>query len=93
MATAMPDFPDPPRDARRRRALFRATHRGTQESDLLVGGYVTSRIDLFTDAEIDALEALLDLPDPDLADWLTGRRPLPDDAAPLLRAMREAAAP
>jgi len=84
----MTDSPDPPRDARRRRALFRATHRGTQEADLLVGGYVTSRIDLFTDAEIDALEALLDLPDPDLADWLTGRCPLPDDAAPMLRAMR-----
>ena len=89
----MLDPSDSPRDARRRRALFRATHRGTHETDLLVGGYVTSRIDLFTDAEMDALEAMLDLPDPDLADWLTGRRPLPDDAAPLLRAMREAAVP
>ena len=89
----MPDPNDPPRDARRRRALFRATHRGTHETDLLVGGYVASRIDRFTEAEMDALEALLDLPDPDLADWLTGRRPLPDGAAPLLRAMREAAAP
>ncbi|HET9020093.1 MAG TPA: succinate dehydrogenase assembly factor 2 [Acetobacteraceae bacterium] len=87
----MPDPIDPPRDARRRRALFRATHRGTHETDLLVGGYVESRIDRFTEAEMDALEALLDLPDPDLADWLTGRVPLPDDAAPMLRAMRDAA--
>jgi antitoxin CptB len=92
MATAMPDPSDPPRDARRRRALFRATHRGTHETDLLVGGYVAKHIDRFTVAELDALEALLDLPDPDLADWLTGRRALPDDAAPMLRAMRAAVA-
>ena len=87
----MPDPIDPPRSARRRRALFRAIHRGTYETDLLVGGYVASRIDRFTEAEMDALEALLDLPDPDLADWLTGRRPLPEDAPPMLRAMRAAA--
>ena len=87
----MTDPVPPPRDARRRRALFRATHRGTHETDLLVGGYVEGRIDRFTDAELDALEALLDLPDPDLADWLTGRVPLPENAQPMLRAMREAA--
>ena len=68
--------------------MFRATHRGTHEADLLVGGYVARRIDLFTETELNALEALLDLPDPDLADWLTGRCPLPEDAPPLLRAMR-----
>jgi antitoxin CptB len=88
----MADPVEPPRDARRRRLLFRATHRGTHETDLLVGGYVASRIDHFTDSELDALEALLDLPDPDLADWLTGRRPIPPTAhAPLLAAMRAAA--
>jgi len=87
----MLDPPPPPRDPRRRRALFRATHRGTHETDLLVGGYVVSRIDHFTDADLDALEALLDLPDPDLADWLTGRVPMPADAPPMLHAMRAAA--
>lgn len=87
----MTNTPPPPRDPRRRRALFRATHRGTHETDLLIGRYVERRIDGLTDAELDALEALLDLPDPDLADWLTGRVPLPADAPPMLRAMREAA--
>jgi antitoxin CptB len=46
---------------------------------------------MFTDADIDALEAIMDLPDPLLADWLTGRAPIPPaHDAPLLRAMREA---
>lgn len=83
----------PPSDPRRRRLLFRANHRGTHETDLLVGGYVSTRIHAFSDAEMDALEEVLELPDTDLADWLTGRRPIPPEAdSPMLRAMREAAA-
>jgi antitoxin CptB len=88
----MTDPEQPPRGARRRRLLYRANHRGTRETDLLVGGYVESRIDALSEAELDALEAVLELPDTDLADWLTGRRPIPADAdGPMLRAMLAAA--
>ncbi|MDR3536301.1 MAG: succinate dehydrogenase assembly factor 2 [Acetobacteraceae bacterium] len=68
-------------DARRRRLLFRATHRGTFENDLMIGGFVRANLSTLTDADLDALEALLETPDVDLADWLTGRRPLPPEAA------------
>ncbi len=75
-------------DPRRRRILFRATHRGTQETDRLVGGYVAARLLAFTDTELDAVEAMMDLPDVDLADWLMGRLPIPPGPhAPLLGAM------
>ncbi len=67
-------------DARRRRLLFRATHRGTYENDILLGGFVQRHYRHAARVGADALEALLELPDNDLADWLTGRRPLPDDA-------------
>ena len=78
-------------DGRRRRLLFRANHRGTRENDILVGGFVTARLASFSDAEISELEAIMDLPDPVLADWLTGRAPIPPEHdTPLLRAMREA---
>lgn len=78
-------------DPRRRRILFRATHRGTQETDRLVGGYVAPRLMDFTDAELDAIERVMDLPDVDLADWLMGRLPIPPgEHAALLQAMRDA---
>lgn len=81
-----------PLDAGRRRVLFRATHRGTHENDLLIGGFVAARIGRFSAAELDTLETILDMPDPELADYLTGRRPIPPEAdSPLLRAMRDAA--
>lgn len=83
--------PSPP-DARRRRLLFRATHRGTYENDLMIGGFVRAHLDAFTDADLDALEALMDWPDVDLADWLTGRRPMPEDVPEMLRRIRKAVA-
>ncbi len=84
----MPDSIPSPRDARRRRLLFRATHRGTRETDLLVGGFIAARIETFTEADITALETMMDLPDVDLGDWLMGRRPIPPEAeTPMLRAM------
>ncbi len=76
-------------DHRRRRLLFRATHRGTKENDLMIGGYVAAHLATLTEAEMDALEAVMELPDTDLADWLTGRRPIPpEDDSPMLRAIR-----
>jgi antitoxin CptB len=81
-----------PLQSRRRRALFRASHRGSHENDILIGGFVAARIGGFDAAELDELEALLDLPDPDLNDFLLRRRPIPPELdSPLLRAMKDAA--
>lgn len=76
-------------DTRRRRLLFRATHRGTHENDLMIGGFVRDRLATLDPAELEALEALLEFPDPLLADWLTGRQPIPPEAAPMLRRIRD----
>jgi antitoxin CptB len=79
-------------EPRRRRLLFRANHRGTKETDFLVGRFVAARLERFTQAEIETLEAIMELPDPLLADWLTGRLPIPPEHdQPMLRAMRDAA--
>jgi antitoxin CptB len=85
-------MPIPPATAepRRRRLLFRATHRGTKEADLLVGGFVARHLETFDEHELAALEAILDHPDVDLADWLSGRRPVPPEHAdPLLTRMMQ----
>ncbi|MFL1460827.1 succinate dehydrogenase assembly factor 2 [Roseococcus sp. DSY-14] len=73
---------------RHRRLLFRAMHRGTKECDLMVGGFVRRHLPALTALELDELEAILEMPDVDLADWLSGRRPIPEEAGgPLLRRM------
>ncbi len=89
----IPEQPtSPPLDNRRRRLIFRAQHRGTYENDLLIGDFVKAEIATMTLQDLSDLESLLELPDTDLSDWLTGRQPIPPHAdTPMLRRIRHAA--
>jgi antitoxin CptB len=57
-------------DVRRRRALYRAQHRGTKEMDLLMGRFAGARLPQMSETELTRFEALLALPDPDLQRWI-----------------------
>lgn len=56
--------------ARRRRIAYRAGHRGTREMDWLLGRYAESVVATCSLAELDALEQLIALPDPELHRWI-----------------------
>lgn len=78
-------------DTRRKRLLYRANHRGTYENDLMIGGFVKARIATMSETELDEIEAVMEFPDVELADWLTGRKPIPADAdSPMLQCLRAA---
>ena len=64
-------------DARRKRILFRSLRRGTRESDLVIGGFAESNLPRLDAAQLDALEKLLDRPDPELLGWVIGLHPVP----------------
>jgi len=53
-------------ELRRKRALFRATHRGTMEMDWLLGRYAEARLDEMDARALEHFEVFLELPDPDL---------------------------
>lgn len=76
-------------DVRRKRVLYRACHRGFKEADLLLGGFARARLADMSAAELDAFEALLALPDPDLFAWIKGGAAAPAELeGPLLDALR-----
>ncbi len=86
MPPVTPTDETPELPPRQRRLLFRALHRGTKECDLMLGGFVRRHIASLDAAALEELEAILEMPDVDLADWLSGRRPIPAEAeGPLLR--------
>jgi antitoxin CptB len=75
-------------DPRRRRALFRAWHRGMRETDLLLGRFADAYIATLDDDGLAAFEALLEVPDDELLAWLTGRAPVSaNHATPLYHAI------
>jgi antitoxin CptB len=56
-------------DVRRRRAAYRASHRGTKEMDIVLGRYAQARLAAMSEAELEAFERFLALPDPLLTTW------------------------
>jgi antitoxin CptB len=62
-----------PADIRRKRLLFRSWHRGTRESDLILGRFAEAHLPGFDRPQLDRYEALLECSDSDLFDWVSGR--------------------
>jgi antitoxin CptB len=57
-------------ETRRRRALWRASHRGTKELDLVIGGFAAARLAGMEPPELARFEAFLLVEEPKLQDWL-----------------------
>ena len=57
-------------DSRRRRAAYRANHRGTKEMDWVLGRYADAALAGMSAETLALFEQLLTLPDPDLRDMI-----------------------
>ena len=57
-------------DLRRRRALYRATHRGSKEMDFLLGRYAAETIPEMGAGDLTVMEQLIEAPDPLLAECI-----------------------
>jgi antitoxin CptB len=60
-------------EVRRKRLLFRSWHRGTKETDMLLGSFAERHLADFTPAQLEIYEALLQENDANLFDWVAGR--------------------
>jgi antitoxin CptB len=77
-------------DARRRKLLYRAWHRGMRETDLIMGRFADASIEQLAAAELVEFEQLMEVPDRELLAWITGEADVPPnyDTA-LFRRLRE----
>lgn len=58
------------RQLRRKRALYRARHRGTKEMDWLLGRFAEAELECLSAPDFDCFEALLAIQDSDLEQWI-----------------------
>ena len=76
-------------ESRRRRAAYRACHRGTKEMDWIVGRFARAALPAMSADGLGLLERLLALPDPDLQDMVLHPELKPaGEFADLVAAMR-----
>jgi antitoxin CptB len=77
-------------DARRRRLLFRAWHRGMREMDLIMGRFADVAVEQLSAGELTEFEQMLEVPDRELLAWIIGEIAVPEkhDTA-LFRRLRD----
>ena len=59
---------------RKKKILFKCTHRGTKELDILLGNFVSKHIDLLKSKELNYLEIILSFNDIDLYKILINKK-------------------
>ena len=59
---------------RKKKILFKCTHRGTKELDMLLGNYVSNHINKLKSKELDYLDVILDFNDMDLFKILSKKK-------------------
>ena len=64
-------------DTRRKRLRYRAARTGTRETDILLGEFVSRQGDRMTPEDVTQAERLLRASDADIANWVSGRTPVP----------------
>jgi antitoxin CptB len=76
-------------DARQKRVLFRAWHRGIREMDLIMGRFADAEIGTMPEADLAEFERLIEVPDRDLYLWVTGEAETPSSYdTPLFRRLK-----
>ncbi len=64
-------------EARQKKLKMRAWRRGFREADLILGPFADRHVPLFSEAELDLFEALLEEADHDIYGWILERMPAP----------------
>jgi len=66
------------RETRLKRLYFRSAHRGSKESDLILGPFAEAHLPLMDETALLEYEAFLEENDNDIWDWVSGKS-VPED--------------
>lgn len=64
-------------EARLKRLMFRAHHMGSNENDILFGGFAEKYLASLTPEQVDRFETLIAEADTDLFNWVTNKEVVP----------------
>lgn len=72
------------REHRLKRMKMRAWHRGMKEMDFILGRFSDDTLSSLSDADLDALDALMEENDQDLYKWVSGQEAAPSEHSALV---------
>lgn len=62
-----------------KKLLYQSCNRGCKETDLIIGEFARNNLDKMTNQELDIFSNILQLPDADIYDWYTHKKPMPNE--------------
>jgi antitoxin CptB len=65
-------------DTMRKRLLWRATHRGIKEMDIIIGGFAQENLASMDEPTLLNFANILEIPDQELLSWMTKQEAVPD---------------
>ena len=62
----------------KKKIIYKASHRGSKEMDILLGNFINKYIDLFNENELQQFDLILDNDDDDIYQWILGKSDIPN---------------
>lgn len=62
-----------------KKLLYQSCNRGCKETDLIIGQFAKQNIENMSDNDLQIFNQILQLPDADIYDWYTKKKPLPKE--------------
>ena len=62
-----------------KKLLYQSCNRGCKETDLIIGQFAKIHLNKMSDEELQIFNKILQLPDTDIYDWYTRKKPVPDE--------------
>ena len=58
--------------------IYKASHRGSKEMDILLGNFINKYIELFNENELNLFDSIIECDDEDIYQWILGKKDVPN---------------
>ena len=62
----------------KKKIIYKASHRGSKEMDILLGNFINKYVELFNKNELQHFDLILDNDDDDIYQWILGKSDIPN---------------
>ena len=63
----------------KKKIIYKASHRGSKEMDILLGNFINKYVELFNKNELQQFDLILDSDDDDIYQWILGKSDIPNE--------------
>lgn len=62
-----------------KKLLYKSCNRGCKETDFIIGEFAKGNVEKMSDSELVIFSKILELPDANIYDWYTRKKPVPEE--------------